>query len=61
MRLFVVSRNLQHHFTKEGYGKNSLHCLQIEAEPAAAAAAAAVAVAVAAAHRSQLLAWEKLL
>jgi hypothetical protein len=52
MKLFVVSGKLQHHLTKEGYGKNSLHCLQIEAEPAAAAAVG---------HRSQLLAWEKLL
>jgi hypothetical protein len=54
MSLFVVSGNLQHHLTKVGYGKNSLHCLQIEVEPAAAAAAVV-------AHRSQLLAWEKLL
>lgn len=57
MRIFVVSGNLQHHLTKGGYGKNLLHCLQIEVEPVVAAAVAADAVV----HRSQLLAWEKLL
>jgi hypothetical protein len=51
MRFFIVSGKLQHHLTIEGYGKNSLHCLQIEVELAVAAVV----------HRSQLLAWEKLL